>query len=61
MDKISRERLEAPPGEVYTETILAARSTLPSGVTLLNKPVSAHHLLAAVARSIASRHEPAAS
>jgi PAS domain S-box-containing protein len=37
----------------YTETILAARSTLPAGTTLLNKPVNPHHLLAAVARGVA--------
>jgi PAS domain S-box-containing protein len=43
----------------YTETILAARSTLPAGVTLLNKPVTVHQVLSAVARSINSRRQPA--
>ncbi|MEV0128519.1 ATP-binding protein [Dactylosporangium sp. NPDC050688] len=34
----------------YTETILATRSTIPAGATLLTKPVSAHQLLHTVAR-----------
>jgi PAS domain S-box-containing protein len=34
----------------YAETILAARSALPTGAVLLNKPVSAHQLLSAIAR-----------
>jgi PAS domain S-box-containing protein len=34
----------------YTETVLAARSTLPPGVTLLTKPVTEHQLLIAVRR-----------
>ncbi|MGI5242296.1 ATP-binding protein [Dactylosporangium sp. CA-139066] len=34
----------------YTETILATRSTIPAGSTLLTKPVSAHQLLHTVAR-----------
>ncbi len=36
----------------YAETILAARSTVPAGATLLNKPVSAHQLLSAIARML---------
>ena len=39
----------------YAETILAARSTLPPGATLLNKPVSAHQLLNTVARSVKTK------
>jgi hypothetical protein len=34
----------------YTETILASRSTIPAGATLLTKPVSAHQLLHTIAR-----------
>jgi PAS domain S-box-containing protein len=34
----------------YAETILAARSTLPAGAILLNKPVSAHQLLSSIPR-----------
>ncbi|GLY99526.1 ATP-binding protein [Actinoplanes sp. NBRC 103695] len=34
----------------YTETILATRSTIPTGATLLTKPVSAHQLLHTIAR-----------
>ncbi|MFF5225188.1 ATP-binding protein [Dactylosporangium sp. NPDC000521] len=34
----------------YTETILAVRSTIPAGATLLTKPVSAHQLLHTVSR-----------
>jgi PAS domain S-box-containing protein len=34
----------------YTETILATRSTIPIGATLLTKPVSAHQLLHTIAR-----------
>lgn len=36
----------------YTETILATRSTLPTGATLLTKPVNAHQLLHTVARAL---------
>ncbi len=36
----------------YTETVLAARSTIPAGATLLTKPVSAHQLLRTVARAL---------
>jgi PAS domain S-box-containing protein len=43
----------------YTETILAARNTLPAGVTLLNKPVTVHQVLSAVARSIDSERRSA--
>jgi DNA-binding NtrC family response regulator len=39
----------------YAETILAARSALPPGATLLNKPVSADHLLNAVTRVVHAR------
>jgi FixJ family two-component response regulator len=39
----------------YTETVLATRSTLPSGSTLLTKPVTAHQLLAAVRRALDAR------
>ncbi|MEV0565956.1 ATP-binding protein [Dactylosporangium sp. NPDC050588] len=34
----------------YTETILASRSAIPAGATLLTKPVSAHQLLRTVTR-----------
>jgi hypothetical protein len=34
----------------YAETILAARSVLPPGAVLLNKPVSAHQLLSTIPR-----------
>ena len=34
----------------YTETILATRSTIPAGATLLTKPVRADLLLQTVAR-----------
>src|SRR5205085_3473731 len=36
----------------YTETLLAARTTMPAGAALLTKPVSAHQLLTAVARAL---------
>jgi PAS domain S-box-containing protein len=36
----------------YAETILAARSTLPPGAILLNKPVSSDELLGAISRAI---------
>ncbi|MEV4516692.1 ATP-binding protein [Dactylosporangium sp. NPDC049525] len=36
----------------YTETVLATRSTIPAGATLLTKPVSAHQLLRTVARAL---------
>ncbi len=36
----------------YTETILATRSTLPAGATVLTKPVSAHQLLNAIGRTL---------
>ncbi|GAA0803362.1 ATP-binding protein [Spirilliplanes yamanashiensis] len=44
----------------YAETILAARSTLPGGTVLLNKPVTAHELLSAVSRELrgARRRQP---
>jgi FixJ family two-component response regulator len=41
----------------YTETILAARSTLPAGVTVLTKPVTVHQILSAVARSMQTRRQ----
>jgi PAS domain S-box-containing protein len=45
----------------YTQTVLAARSTLPAGTTLLNKPVTAHHLLTAVAGGLTGGRRPAAA
>ena len=36
----------------YAESILAARGTLPAGAVLLQKPVSAHHLLSVIAREL---------
>jgi PAS domain S-box-containing protein len=39
----------------YTETVLATRSTLPPGSTLLTKPVTAHQLLAAIRRALDAR------
>jgi hypothetical protein len=44
----------------YAETILAARSALPAGAILLNKPVSAHQLLSTVARVLHPRPETVA-
>jgi PAS domain S-box-containing protein len=38
----------------YAETVLAARSALPPGAILLNKPVTADHLLTTVARVLHS-------
>jgi PAS domain S-box-containing protein len=44
----------------YTETILATRSTIPTGATLLTKPVNADQLLNTIARvqDHATRHAP---
>ncbi|MDG6106297.1 response regulator [Dactylosporangium aurantiacum] len=42
----------------YTETILATRSTVPAGATLLTKPVSAHQLLHTVARVLDHANSP---
>jgi len=36
----------------YAEPLLAARTTLPAGVTLLNKPVTKQHILAAIRRTL---------
>jgi PAS domain S-box-containing protein len=36
----------------YAESILAARGTLPAGATLLQKPVTAPHLLSVIAREL---------
>jgi CheY-like chemotaxis protein len=36
----------------YAETVLAARSTLPPGAVLLNKPVSADQLLSTISRAL---------
>jgi CheY-like chemotaxis protein len=38
----------------YAETILAERSTVPVGATVLNKPVSGHQLLSTVERALAA-------
>jgi CheY-like chemotaxis protein len=43
----------------YTETILAERSTLPAGATVLNKPVSGDLLLSTVARTLRGDHAAA--
>jgi nitrogen-specific signal transduction histidine kinase/FixJ family two-component response regulator len=45
----------------YAEPLLAARTTLPTGITLLNKPVTEQHILAAVRRTLdtANRHTTA--
>ncbi|WP_426512120.1 ATP-binding protein [Dactylosporangium sp. McL0621] len=43
----------------YTETILATRSTIPAGATLLTKPVGAHQLLHTVARALDGTAAPA--
>jgi hypothetical protein len=39
----------------YAESILAARGTLPAGAILLQKPVSAHHLLDVISRELRTR------
>jgi PAS domain S-box-containing protein len=45
----------------YAESILAARGTLPAGAILLQKPVSAQHLLTVIARELrAGRPAPSA-
>ncbi|GAA3962414.1 hypothetical protein Aau02nite_55560 [Amorphoplanes auranticolor] len=45
----------------YAESILAARGTLPTGAVLLQKPVSAQHLLSVIARELRTgRTAPAA-
>ena len=36
----------------YAEPLLAARTTLPAGVTLLSKPIAEHHILAAIRRTL---------
>jgi PAS domain S-box-containing protein len=36
----------------YAEPLLAARATLPAGVTLLTKPVAEHHILAAIRQTL---------
>jgi FixJ family two-component response regulator len=43
----------------YTETVLATRSTIPAGATLLTKPVSAEQLLRTVARVLDRSVRPA--
>ncbi|WP_327001788.1 ATP-binding protein [Dactylosporangium sp. NBC_01737] len=42
----------------YTETVLATRSTIPAGATLLTKPVSAQQLLTTVARVLEHPSSP---
>jgi PAS domain S-box-containing protein len=39
----------------YAEPLLAARTTLPAGVTLLSKPATEEHILAAIRRTLDSR------
>jgi PAS domain S-box-containing protein len=39
----------------YAEPLLATRSTLPAGVTLLSKPVTEHQILAGIRRALDSR------
>ena len=47
----------------YAEPLLAARTTLPAGVTLLSKPIVEQHILAAIRRALdtCNRHATASS
>ena len=41
----------------YAEPLLAARTTLPAGVTLLSKPATEEHILAAIRRTLDARSQ----
>jgi CheY-like chemotaxis protein len=45
----------------YAEPLLASRSTLPAGVTLLSKPVTQQQILAAIHRALDARGRTARS
>jgi two-component system cell cycle sensor histidine kinase/response regulator CckA len=53
--KATRPQLPVIYVSGYAEPLLASRSTLPAGVTLLSKPVTEHQILAGIRRALDSR------
>jgi PAS domain S-box-containing protein len=57
--KATRPQLPVIYVSGYAEPLLASRSTLPAGVTLLSKPVTEHQILAGIRRALDTRqHHP---